>query len=156
MSLTVGLFAPAFAERVQSQALATSASSAINWLEKEMAANGHHLVSGFEDDNGEFQTFNDTGLTIDGLLAIAAAGRNADPEAQATSDDVVANLDAYVTGFTEGAIAAGAAAKALLFAAGARTGLLGFGWSRPRSRSAVHAEPDRSLQGPGFHRLPKR
>lgn len=117
LSLSAGIVLPALAAGgVQSQALSSSAANAITWLEKELAANGHHLVSGFEDENGQFQTFNDTGLTIDAVLAIAAAGRGADSEAKAASDDVVANLDAYVTGATPDAIAAGATAKAMLFA----------------------------------------
>src|SRR2546430_17306583 len=55
-------------------ATTSTATKAIDWLEGQMTANGHHLKSGYTDQNNQFQTFDDAGLTIDGLLATAAAG----------------------------------------------------------------------------------
>ncbi|MEY2425214.1 MAG: hypothetical protein QOI61_786 [Actinomycetota bacterium] len=109
VALSLGLLVPAGAS------VTPKATDALDWLEAQMAANDHHLVSGYVDENDEFQTFDDTGLTIDALLALAAAGRASDTESQATADWVVGNVDAYVTGFDPEALYAGALGKAITF-----------------------------------------
>jgi prenyltransferase beta subunit len=94
----------------------STATKAIDWLEGQMSANGHRLKSGFTDQNNQFQTFDDAGLTIDGLLAIAAAKRDNDTEAKATRDWMLENVDNYVTGFDPDSLYAGALGKAIVFA----------------------------------------
>ncbi len=111
VALSLGLLIPAGAS------VTPKAVNALDWLETQLAANGHHLVSGFVDENEEFQTFDDTGLTIDALLALAAAGRANGTEPQATADWVVDNVDAYVTGFDPESLYAGALGKAIAFGA---------------------------------------
>jgi hypothetical protein len=100
-------------------ATTATATKAIDWLVAQMTANGHHLDSGFTQD-GTFSTFPDTGLTIDGLLAIAGAGRANDAEAKATATWVTDNASDYVGGANFGDAAdsryAGALGKLLLFA----------------------------------------
>ncbi len=100
--LSVAVVAPSFASAgtVHAQSVAASANSAVDWLEKELTASNHRfqVSSTF---NGETSTFDDLGLTIDALLAIASAGRNADTEAKAASDYVVAHTTNYVGAGTE-------------------------------------------------------
>jgi hypothetical protein len=109
-ALVLATFTPAHA------ATTSTATKAIDWLEGQMTANGHRLKSGF-DDNGTFTTFDDAGLTIDGLLATAAAGRAGDTEAKATATWMVDNTDDYVTGFDPGnSLYAGALGKTIVFA----------------------------------------
>jgi prenyltransferase beta subunit len=97
-------------------ATTSTATKAVDWLEGQMAANGHHLKSGY-DNNGTFTTFDDAGLTIDGLLALASAGRANDTEAKATASWMVDNTEDYVTGFDPGnSLYAGALGKAIVFA----------------------------------------
>jgi hypothetical protein len=105
---------PAHGEPVRAQAVTATASDALDWLEGQFAANGHHLVSGFSDENG-FQTFPDIGLSIDGILALRAGGRD-NAEVHAAVAYVVDSTDDYVTGSTPGALAAGAVGKSLLVA----------------------------------------
>lgn len=94
--LSTMVLAPSFAsaQTVRAQALAPSAASAIDWIEKELTASGHRfqVTSTFE---GQTSTFDDIGLTIDALLAIASAGRNTDTEATAVSNYVVAHAKSY-------------------------------------------------------------
>jgi len=94
--VSTAVLAPSFAsaQTVRAQALAPSAGSAVDWIEKELAASGHRfqVTSTFE---GQTSTFDDIGLTIDALLAIASAGRNTDTEATAASDYVVAHAASY-------------------------------------------------------------
>jgi hypothetical protein len=97
-------------------ATTTTATKAIDWLEGQMTANGHHLKSGFTDENNDFQTFDDPGLTIDGLLAIAAAGRANDAEAQATSTWMADNVDNYVSFGDPETLFAGALGKSIVYA----------------------------------------
>lgn len=103
-----------------SAATTATANKAIDWLEGQMTANGHHLVSGYTPEGGSFTTFADTGLTIDALLAVAGAGRSSDTEAQATKAWVLDNASDYVSGANGGDAAdsryAGALGKLLLFA----------------------------------------
>jgi hypothetical protein len=101
---------------VSSQTVTSRATQALTWLEGQMSANGHHLKSGFVDENDDFQSFDDTGLTIDGVLALAAGGRATGTEAQATAQWVTDNIDAYVTGFDPDSLYAGALGKAMVFA----------------------------------------
>jgi hypothetical protein len=100
--LSTAVIAPSFASAgtVRAQGVAASATSAVDWLEKELTASGHRfqVSSTF---NGETSTFDDLGLTIDALLAVASAGRNADSEAKAASDYVVAHTSSYVGAGTE-------------------------------------------------------
>ncbi|MEY2419292.1 MAG: hypothetical protein QOG90_1972, partial [Actinomycetota bacterium] len=97
-------------------AVTPSATRAVDWLEGQMTANGHKLVSGFTDQDNHFQTFDDAGLTIDGLLGIASAGRGGDAEAQATATWVAGHIDDYVTGQDPGkSLYAGALGKAIVF-----------------------------------------
>lgn len=100
-------------------ATTATANKAIDWLEGQMTANGHHLNSGFVDDQDQFQQFPDTGLTIDALLAVKGAGRSNDTEAKATTAWVIDNASDYVSGANTGDAAdsryAGALGKLLLF-----------------------------------------
>ena len=97
-------------------ATASSATAAITWLEGQMTANGHRLKSGFTDQDNHFQTFDDQGLTIDGLLAIASAGRSDDSEAKETSAWLADNIDPYVTGGDPESLYAGALGKSIVYA----------------------------------------
>ena len=83
-------------------ALSPPATSALDWLEDQIAANGHHLVRASVDGNGDFAPEDDVGLTIDALLAFAAAGRSSDAEVQAAADWVVAHAPDYVSGASIG------------------------------------------------------
>jgi hypothetical protein len=97
-------------------AVTSSATKAVDWLEGQMTANGHKLVSGYTDQDNHFQTFDDAGLTIDGLLGVAAASRAGDTEAQATATWVAGHIDDYVTGSDPGnSLYAGALGKAIVF-----------------------------------------
>jgi len=98
-----------------SPALASSASSALDWIEKELAASGHRFQGSFQSGD-ETIFFDDIGLTIDGLLAVSAGGRAADAEAKATSDYVVAHASDYATGGVPTDRYAGALGKLLLLA----------------------------------------
>jgi hypothetical protein len=97
-------------------ATASSATKAIDWLEGQMTANSHRLKSGYTDQDNQFQTFDDQGLTIDGLLAIASAGRTDDAEAKETSAWLADNIDPYVTGSDPNSLYAGALGKAIVYA----------------------------------------
>ena len=97
-------------------AATATATKAIDWLEGQMAANGHHLKSGFTDENNQFQTFDDPGLTIDGLLGAAAAGRAGDAEATATSAWMADNVDNYVSFGDPNTLFAGALGKSIVYA----------------------------------------
>jgi hypothetical protein len=97
-------------------AVTSSATKAVDWLEGQMTANGHKLKSGFTDQDNNFQTFDDAGLTIDGLLAVASAGRANDTEAQATSAWLSDNIEDYVTGADpDNSLYAGALGKAIVY-----------------------------------------
>ena len=100
-------------------ATTATAGKAIDWLEGQMTANGHHLNSGFTNDQNEFQSFPDTGLTIDALLAVKGANRSNDTEAKATTTWVLDNASDYVSGASFGDAAnsryAGSLGKLLLF-----------------------------------------
>ena len=95
---------------VHSQALAATAKSGLDWIEKELAASNHRFQTTFGD-----QKFDDIGLTIDGLLALAAGGRGGDAEAKNASDYVVAHAADYATDGGDGRFA-GALGKLLLVA----------------------------------------
>ena len=71
---------------------ATPTDSALDWLTKELAANGHQLP--FKGA----PTFTDWGLSIDFVLALAGGGRAAAGETQATVANISANAANYVTG----------------------------------------------------------
>lgn len=88
----VALVTPAKAAVAPSENLADSARLAVNWLIGELGQNGDRFQQSF---NG--QKFDDIGLTIDGLLAIASAGGNTDPQAVKSSDYVVSKAASYVS-----------------------------------------------------------
>ncbi|HUR78589.1 MAG TPA: hypothetical protein VMZ22_11615 [Acidimicrobiales bacterium] len=118
VALCVSASAPSLASepgKVSAQAVTSRANKALDWLVTQFAANGHHLKSGFES-NGQFQTFDDAGLTIDGLLALAAAGRDGDAEAQEGKAYMASQVDEYVTGSDPNSLYAGSLAKAIVFA----------------------------------------
>src|SRR5689334_20653617 len=120
IAMSAGLALPAIgweSGTVSSQAVTSSATKALDWLETQFAANGHHLKSGYIDtfDNNKFKTFDDQGLTIDGLLALAAAGRHADAEAVEGANWTKGQIDEYVTGFDPNSLYAGALGKAMVF-----------------------------------------
>jgi hypothetical protein len=96
--------------------LADPAEAALDWLEGELADDGGHLTSSYDDGLGGIGSFDDWGLTIDATLALAAAGRGDEPPATTAVEQLELNVGGYVTGFSEDRYA-GAVAKALLVAA---------------------------------------
>lgn len=93
-----------------SAALNTNAGSALDFLKKELAANGHHMnFAPF----GDFPPSADIGLTIDAILALQAGGRGADAETKSSTDYVIANAPGYL-GFQPNSQSAGATGKLLL------------------------------------------
>ena len=115
LAATAGLVALGPAQAVTDP----DATAALDWVEGQMAAHGHHLVSAGVDGNGDYEPVDDAGLTIDALLAIAAADRAGDGEAQAAVDWVLDNASDYVSGASAGDAAdsryAGELGKLLLF-----------------------------------------
>lgn len=77
--------------------LAAPADAALDWLEGELAADGGHLTTSYEYE-GEIYSFEDWGLTIDAILALAADGRGSEPPATTATDHVEASIGDYVTG----------------------------------------------------------
>ena len=101
-------------------ALADPPGAALNWIEGELAHDGGSLRTSYDGgpDGGGIQSFDDWGLTIDAILALAAAGRG-DGAAATTADGLVEdNVASYVTGgdFGPDDRYAGALAKTLLMA----------------------------------------
>ena len=89
-ALAVLLFT-VFVLPLSSARAATPTDSALDWLTRELAANGHQL--GFKGA----PSFTDWGLTIDFVLALAGGGRAGAAETQATVSNVTANATSYVT-----------------------------------------------------------
>jgi hypothetical protein len=79
-----------------SAATGTNATQAIDWLEKELGNSGDRFQASF---NGE--SFDDLGLTIDALLAIASAGRNADAQANESVAYVAEHASDYAAPGTD-------------------------------------------------------
>ena len=75
---------------------ATPTDSALDWLTKELAANGHQLP--FKGA----PTFTDWGLSIDFVLALAGGGRATASETEATAANISANAANYVTDGSSG------------------------------------------------------
>ncbi|MGQ0832027.1 MAG: hypothetical protein ACT4OV_10155 [Microthrixaceae bacterium] len=95
------------------------ASAALDWLEGELAADGGHLTTSYEFE-GNVYSYDDWGLTLDAVLALAAGGRGAQTSAQTALDHVADNISGYVTGASFGSPDdryAAALAKATLTAA---------------------------------------
>jgi len=115
-SVLVGLSTPAAAAPA---ALPDPPGSALDWIEGELADDGGNLRSSF--DGGPpagIQSFDDWGLTIDAILALAADGRGDESAASTAAGLVEANVASYVTGgeFGPDDRYAGALAKTLLMA----------------------------------------
>ena len=79
-----------------SAATATNATQAIDWLEKELGNSGDRFQGSF---NGN--AFDDLGLTIDALLAIASAGRTNDTQANESAAYIVEHASDYAAPGTE-------------------------------------------------------
>jgi hypothetical protein len=80
------------APTVPAGAAATPTAAALDWLERELSANGHRVPSEFGDE------FTDWGLTIDFILALAGGQRGSSAETAATTANVMGNARSYVTG----------------------------------------------------------
>ena len=89
-ALAVLLFS-VFVLPLSSARAATPTDSALDWLTRELAANGHQL--GFKGA----PSFTDWGLTIDFVLALAGGGRAGAAETQATVSNVTESATSYVT-----------------------------------------------------------
>lgn len=113
-TVLVGVTLPAAAALA---VLADPPGAALDWIEGELAADGGYLTTSFQGDP-DVQSFDDWGLTIDAILALAAGGRG--DEAPATTADglVEDNVASYVTGgdFGPDDRYAGALGKTLLMA----------------------------------------
>ena len=95
------------------------ASAALDWLEGELAADGGHLTTSYEFE-GSVYSYDDWGLTLDAVLALAAGGRGAQTSAQTALAHIADHVGDYVTGASFGAPDdryAAALAKATLTAA---------------------------------------
>ncbi|MHB1139592.1 MAG: prenyltransferase/squalene oxidase repeat-containing protein, partial [Microthrixaceae bacterium] len=66
------------------------ATSAVDWLGAQLSANGNSMP-GFSAGSSDW------GLTADAVLAFVAAGRGADAVAQAATDEIESNSNAYTT-----------------------------------------------------------
>ncbi|MFZ6004257.1 MAG: prenyltransferase/squalene oxidase repeat-containing protein [Actinomycetota bacterium] len=97
--------------------LTAPADAALDWLEGELTADGGHLTTSYEYES-EIYSFDDWGLTIDAILALAADGRGSEPAAATATDQVEASIGDYVTGgdFGPDDRYAAALGKALLMA----------------------------------------
>ena len=94
-------------------ALTQPAADAVDWLGGELAHNGFKMPASFDPAS------TDWGLTIDAVLAQAAAGKGGSSAAASTADNVLDNVAGYVTGADFGSPNdryAGALGKALLLA----------------------------------------
>lgn len=83
-------------------AVPSTANAALDWLEGELAADGGHLTTSSEYQ-GEISTFDDWGLTLDAVLALAAGGRGDGAAAVTALGQVTSNISSYVTGSSFGA-----------------------------------------------------
>lgn len=88
----------------------TPADAALDWLAAEILASDGVLTVTFDGTS-----YADQGLTLDALLALAAAGQSDDPAVATARDGLGPQMADYLTGFAGGsARAAGAVAKTLL------------------------------------------
>lgn len=77
--------------------LAAPADAALDWLEGELAADGGYLTTSYEYE-GNVYSYDDWGLTIDAILALAADGRGSGGAAATATGLVEDNIGDYVTG----------------------------------------------------------
>jgi LPXTG-motif cell wall-anchored protein len=97
-------------------AVADPSGSALDWIEGELAADGGYLTTSYQGDP-DVASFDDWGLTIDAILALAAGGRGDAASAVTATSLVEDNVATYVTGgFDPTERYAGALAKTLLMA----------------------------------------
>jgi hypothetical protein len=100
-------------------ALPDPGGAAMDWIVAELAADGGHLTTSFDDGAGGVGTVPDYGLTIDAALALEADGQGGTSSAADAAAFVEDNLDSYITGVDFGAADdryAGPIAKAMLMA----------------------------------------
>lgn len=92
--------------------------AALDWVERELTADGGSLSTSFDDGAGGVASFPDWGLTIDAILALAAGGRGREAAATTADGLVEDNVASYVTSgaFGPDDRYAGALAKTLLMA----------------------------------------
>ncbi|MDP1793074.1 MAG: terpene cyclase/mutase family protein [Acidimicrobiales bacterium] len=88
----IALAAPSQAAVAPSANLADSARIGVNWLLGELGANEDRFQQSFDG-----QKFDDIGLTIDALLAVASAGGNNDAQATESANYVVSKAASYVS-----------------------------------------------------------
>ena len=88
----VAFVAPIVVPILPARAATDPTVAALNWLERELSANGHRVPSEFGDE------FTDWGLTIDFILALAGGQRGKSTETAATTANVMNNAPSYVTG----------------------------------------------------------
>jgi hypothetical protein len=88
----VAFVAPIVVPILPARAATDPTVAALNWLERELSANGHRVPSDFGDE------FTDWGLTIDFILALAGGQRGKSAETTATTANVMNNALSYVTG----------------------------------------------------------
>jgi LPXTG-motif cell wall-anchored protein len=111
-----GVSLPAAAAAASPAALPDPPGAVLDWIEGELAADGGHLTTSYQGDP-DVESFDDWGLTIDAILALAAGGRGDGASATTATARVEANVSAYVTGgFDPDERYAGALAKTLLMA----------------------------------------
>lgn len=112
-SWNLGFSTQATAPRLAATDLATASASAraLGWLEAQLEANGWTF-------DGQTPGVTDWGITIDAVLALAAAGRSDSPAVAAVMAQVSANVTPYVTWAPQhpDVRVAGAFAKELLVA----------------------------------------
>ena len=111
--LLVGVTLPGAASAAP---VADPAGAALDWIEGELAADGGYLTTSYQGDPN-VESFDDWGLTIDAILALAAGGRGDGTAATTATGLVEDNAGAYITGgFDPTERYAGAIAKTLLVA----------------------------------------
>jgi LPXTG-motif cell wall-anchored protein len=112
-AVLTGVSVPASAA---SAALPDPPGAALDWIEGELADDGGYLTTSYQGDP-DVESFDDWGLTIDAILALAAGGRGDGAPAATATALVEASVSTYVTGgFDPDERYAGALAKTLLMA----------------------------------------
>ncbi len=99
---TVGAAQPAAATPAAASVVPATANAALDWLQGELAADGGHLTTASEYQ-GTVSSYDDWGLTLDAVLALAAAGRGAGAPATTALGRVADHIADYVTGAAFGA-----------------------------------------------------
>lgn len=80
----------------------TAAAAALDWLEGELEVDGGHLTTSYASGS-DVVSYDDWGLTLDAVLALAAGGRGAGASATTALDQVADHIADYVTGASFGA-----------------------------------------------------